>query len=285
MIFPIPNILQCRRFIAISPGKQTRIVKDYEFDLYIDGEREMYIDNNFYNISRGCLVFRKPGQTVVGTGDYNMYIMTLDFSKKCPIAPETYTRSSYTPLQEKCELDVLNSIPAVFFPTHLEELAELYKKISNCTHPNPVNVQLQEEYIKEFLFLVLTDACRFNRKITEKSTQTHIQKACNYINKNYYRNISIEDVAENVSLNKNYLIRLFKKELGITPNRHILETRLYQAKLLLIESTVTIDEISYLCGFNTPSYFIKCFKEEYGKTPLSFRNQNAGNTRDGSLCF
>ena len=69
---------------------RTRAVKDYEFDLFTDGEREMYLDDKHYHLSAGSFVFRKPGQVVSSIGDYNAYMITLDFAKINKNQPEKY---------------------------------------------------------------------------------------------------------------------------------------------------------------------------------------------------
>lgn len=272
--FPIPNVLQCCRFIAEGQNFAQRQVKDYEFDFYMGGERDMYIDGRFYKISKGCLVFRKPGQTVIGCGDYNMFILTLDFSKQQSIPEEKYFRSDITPIQKKCESDVLDNIPEVFFPSHQEEVLELYKVISKYSYPNIVNRELQQKAVTEFLLLVSLDSYKYRREslINENKNNSYVKRACNYINRNYSEDISVGKIAEYLSLNKNYFIKLFKKEISQTPNQYILETRLFYAKLMLVQTDVSIGEIALSCGFNTVSYFIKCFREKFGKSPLIYRN-------------
>jgi len=272
--FPIPKILQCNHFIAHSSSHDTRYVRDYEFDFYMDGERDMYIDGRYHKISKGCLVFRKPGQVVIGSGDYNMFILTLDFSKEQKISQDKYFRSDITPLQKKCEFDIFQDIPEVFFPTHQEEILELYKVMSKYSYPNIVNEEMQQKAVTEFLLLVLSDAYKHNRETVDMgyNNTSYVKRACNYINRNYAKDISVGDIADYLSLNKNYFIKLFKKELSQTPNQYILETRLFYAKLMLIQTDVAVGEIALLCGFNTVSYFIKCFRMKFGKSPLVYRN-------------
>ena len=121
----------------------------------------------------------------------------------------------------------------------------------------------------------MSDAVKFRRHTREKikNKTVYIRKACNYINNNYDKDLSVEKIAEHLSLNKNYFIRIFKEELGTTPNQYILESRLFYAVNLLVQSQQSIKDIGELCGFNTPSYFIKCFKQRFGKSPLIYRNE------------
>lgn len=272
--FPIPSVLHCIHFVGSGFGWQTRAIRDYEFDFCLDGEREMYIDDNHYKISKGALVFRKPGQVVTALGDYNTYMLNLDFSHKNSTPPEKYERIGHSPLQELCPLDVLDQIPEVFFPHHQEDIIALFKKLIGCSYPNPVRPELQRQYISEFLFLVLSDAMRHNLETQSSANaqESHIEKACRYINTHYAQPISAEDLARYLSLNKNYVIRLFKKELSTTPNQYIHTIRLFHAKVMLLQTQLPIQNVAMDCGFNTPSYFIKCFKTQFGQTPAEYRS-------------
>lgn len=81
---------------------------------------------------------------------------------------------------------------------------------------------------------------------------------------------SIEQLAEHLCLSKSTLNRKVKGLLQITPNDYIRTKRLIMAARLLKEGSNRINETCYLVGFNTPSYFIKCFKSYYGKLPSEY---------------
>lgn len=269
--FPVPGILQCKKTVAKSPGWQRRIVRDYEFDFYFDGEREMYLDENRYKIINGCLIFRKPGQVIYAYGDYNAYMLTLDFSGENMQLAKDYKRSSATPQQSSIELDILDNIPEVFFPYHKDGITELYKLL--CTSHSAGKTEETRKYLSEFLFLVLADAYRYNRESSEEKSigEKYILSVKEFINKNYHRDITVDDMASYVSLSKNYLIRLFRRELGTTPNRYLTDVRLYHSRLLLTRTRQSVKNIGISCGFATPSYFIKCFREHFSETPLEYR--------------
>lgn len=84
-------ILECRRFVAPDPGGAVkRIVRNHEFDFYIDGARTVTFDGRVYPVSAGSLCVRRPGQVCSGVGDYDCYQLTVDFSGKTP--SENYLR-------------------------------------------------------------------------------------------------------------------------------------------------------------------------------------------------
>ncbi len=274
--FPIPYVLECMRFVSPSPDENRRTIRDYEFDLYLSGERDIYLDGEHHHIAPDCLVFRKPGQEVVGYGGYDMFMLTLDFSNPAPENVRNYLRMSRSPEQKKCELDILESIPTVFVPVHHKELKSLYEKLSQCSHPNIVDLKQQREYIAEFLFLVFADAYRYNREQEQKSdNRSYVKKACTYIHNNYSQPLTVEEIAEKLSINPNYLIRLFKSEINTTPTQYILETRLVRARYQLLQTDASVQDIALSTGFANTSYFIKRFKERFGKSPLKYRKENA----------
>lgn len=276
--FPVPNVLEAMKLVLRSPGgvRSQRIVRDYEFDLYLGGERDIYIDDVHYHISEGNLVFRKPGQTIAGYGDYNMYMLTLDFSNRDESLLKNYFRSSSTPQQATCNLDILKDIPAVFVPYHQNELKELFKNLSQCSPPNLVDKELQKQYIMELLFLIFADVYKYQRQKKEDNIDgnSYVKKACIYINAHYNEPLRVEHIAQELSLNQNYLIKLFGRELNVTPNQYIMETRLLRSRYMLIQTEYSIQQIAELCGFNTSSYFIKCFKGRFKKSPLVYRNEH-----------
>lgn len=81
---------------------------------------------------------------------------------------------------------------------------------------------------------------------------------------------SPEILAEKMNLSKTVLHRKFKEIMDDTPGQFIKTLRLKKAELLLRTQDFTVSEIAYLCGFNHPHYFIKCFKEMYLDTPKNY---------------
>lgn len=76
-------ILECRRFVAPDPGGAVkRIVRNHEFDFYMDGARTVTFDGRVYPVSAGSLCVRRPGQVCSGVGDYDCYQLTVIFGKR-----------------------------------------------------------------------------------------------------------------------------------------------------------------------------------------------------------
>jgi len=95
-----------------------------------------------------------------------------------------------------------------------------------------------------------------------------------YINQNYNKNLSLDELSKQVDMSKFYLCRLFKESLKMSPVEYINKVRIDKAMELLINTDMSISEIAFECGFNNISYFIKVFRKYMHTTPLKFRKQN-----------
>ena len=92
-------------------------------------------------------------------------------------------------------------------------------------------------------------------------------------------NISDPDLNVNLLCEKSgipnkQLYRLIKKYMGIGPLDYIRRVRLQKAAVLLSQHRFTVAEISYMVGFKTPSYFAKCFQNQYGMKPSQYQSED-----------
>lgn len=79
------------------------------------------------------------------------------------------------------------------------------------------------------------------------------------------------ELARRASLSTRQLERLFRKYLSRTPTRYYLELRLYRARHLLSETSLSVLDVALACGFVSASHFSKCYRELFGKTPREER--------------
>ena len=83
--------------------------------------------------------------------------------------------------------------------------------------------------------------------------------------------LSVEDIGSDIGLSRVQLYRKVKALTGLSPVELLRKQRLQRAKLLLETTDRTISEVAYEVGFTAPSYFTKCFKDEYGILPGEVR--------------
>ena len=82
--------------------------------------------------------------------------------------------------------------------------------------------------------------------------------------------LSVDFLAEKLCISRSGLFAKIKGIANVTPNEMIQLVRLKKAALLLQEKKYHISEVSYMVGFNNPSYFSKCFQKQFGMTPGKF---------------
>jgi len=83
--------------------------------------------------------------------------------------------------------------------------------------------------------------------------------------------ISVEDLAADMNLSRVQLYRKVKNVTGSSPVELLRTARLKRAYQLLVTTELTVSEVAYQVGFSAPSYFTKCFKDEYGQLPGDIR--------------
>ena len=135
----------------------------------------------------------------------------------------------------------------------LARISNLLKSRLQLRHLWSNNEQKEEkdqepkEEVKENAFIL-----RFKAVVEEKMTDS---------------DLSVEDIGAVMNLSRVQLYRKVKALTGCSPVDLLRKARLSEAHRLLMESDLSVSEIAYKVGFTSPSYFTKCFKEEYGKVP------------------
>lgn len=84
------------------------------------------------------------------------------------------------------------------------------------------------------------------------------------------------DIGQKVGLSARQMERLFKEHLQTTPNAFYMQLRLERAKHLLVQSTMSVTQIAAACGFNSTSYFTRCYVKSFEVTPRQTRQHKPG---------
>lgn len=106
----------------------------------------------------------------------------------------------------------------------------------------------------------------------DKELHTYIQDALNFINSNYMHSITVQEIADYVNLSRSYLYKMFIKNLGISPQRYLINLRMYKATLLLKGTKLPIGEVASSVGYSDSLLFSKTFSKHFSISPLNYRN-------------
>ena len=108
---------------------------------------------------------------------------------------------------------------------------------------------------------------------TELQDNNRVNVIFNFVKEEFKRPISLEEIANKVSMTVPAFCRYFKKITGKTFTQFVNEYRLAHAAKLLHEKQISITEVCYESGFNNFSHFNKQFKKFTGKSPSLYRNE------------
>ncbi len=101
----------------------------------------------------------------------------------------------------------------------------------------------------------------------------HIQKAIRHIRRNFQKKLSVEEIASEVHLSKEYLSSRFHAETGMTMRSYIANQKVIAAKELLTFTDMSIIDIACFLSFSSQSYFQSVFKKRAGETPQEYRRR------------
>lgn len=107
-----------------------------------------------------------------------------------------------------------------------------------------------------------------------KKNSLYLEQCLSYIASNYNRPITIQDIANHANIDRTYLYKLFKKNLGTSPQTYLLNYRLDKACDLLQSTQDSITDIAYNSGFSDYSNFSRQFKAAKNFTPSAYRLAN-----------
>jgi len=156
-----------------------------------------------------------------------------------------------------------------------EEIAYLINKVIRiCSERTTEKDVLADLTLKELLVRIMqTQNLKTISDEHYNLNQNPLAFVLNYIKTNLNEKISINSLSDKACMSKATFYRLFKRELGISPNDFILTEKINKAKILLAQPGAKVASISYELGFSDANYFIRAFKKMVGITPGAYQMQ------------
>lgn len=111
------------------------------------------------------------------------------------------------------------------------------------------------------------------KKVVKSSGEDRLKDMMRYIQAHYMEKVSLKDIAYAANISEREALRTFRANLDITPFTYLMEYRLRMATVQLTETEAPVSQIAYDCGFSSPSYFGKEFREAMGCTAQEYRKK------------
>lgn len=129
----------------------------------------------------------------------------------------------------------------------------------------------KESILKAFVIIYESALKKEFAKQKRQKCDSQIETMISFINKNYMKSLTLQEIANEASLSERACLRVFQNAIKDSPTQYLLKKRLDEgAKLIQENPSMPIKEISQAVGFSSPSYFTELFHRYYEKTPKEY---------------
>ena len=126
-----------------------------------------------------------------------------------------------------------------------------------------------------FMDCLIRSAENSGRVITSRLRESYIREAIAYIESNYQRDITVEEIADALKLNRSYFGKIFRQSTGKSPQRFLMSYRMIKAAEMLVMTKRPVNEIGASVGYENQMHFSRAFKTIYGISPRDWRRRNS----------
>lgn len=143
----------------------------------------------------------------------------------------------------------------------------------NTSKPNLFSLDL-------WLSLLLLSSARLASTDANNLSDDYIQCAKDFISRNYFREIHVNDIAEYIHIHPAYLQRLFKRECNLSVVDYLTNFRMEKAYYLLSRTNMSIMDIANSVGIHSQQYFTRLFRKTMNVTPKALRDSKTSDSAE-----
>mgnify|MGYP002524567535 CR=1 FL=1 len=231
--------------------------KDHCVQYVIKGKGDYFTNNRLYSLQRGSLWLLPKDQYHYYTSNkddpYEYYWIHLN-----GIGAEEFLN--------KIGLSERNPVIQNLCDPNIERQ---FNKLIEAAKSDSPDAHLVLSALHSLLYEI-GHACSRTEVVGCNRNEKDIDDIISYIKDNYQKNVSLDDLAVVVNLDKAYMIRKFKLKTGLSPIQFLIQYRISKSCVLL-NSDMPLKAIASVCGFNNLTNYFKRFKKFIGITPNQFR--------------
>ena len=229
----------------------------------LSGRGETIIDGNSYSIKKGDIIVYNPNVLhEEGTlGDAGMELAFFGITNfKINDLPPDYL--------------IDNSTSCILHTDEDEEKFRFY--FMSLAEEVRTDTQYNELIAKYLARLILIGVLRLaNISEAKFVTNAIFLQIHQYLNKNFAKIESMDQICNDLHVSKYYISHVFKKYIGTPPMQYIRSQRIKHAKKLLQETDLSATEIGEMCGYQDHVLFFKAFKKIEGISPIAYRKKTS----------
>lgn len=160
-------------------------------------------------------------------------------------------------------------------PVHLRNPDAVYKSMEHLhqliMENNVISYATQSNAVSNMLTEMIRSLASDKENISGLN-RADIASLAEYIKENCTKELHVDEFVELTHLTKNHLIRVFKKQIGMSPYQYMHLCRINKSQQLLQTTTLPVSQIAYMCGYNDPVVFMRHFKALNHVTPGEYRD-------------
>lgn len=253
-------IHQCGQEICLPKHHYGPAVRDhYLVHFIISGKGKFYQNSKIYDLKANDLFLISPGEITYYEAD--------------PDDPWHYAWVDFNGIRSKHYLDLIG-----INQEHPILTVKNSRYVTECLH----NIYESSKIIRGsevrmlgnlYLFLSQLIEETSPKRIHHAPTFEYVQQAVEFIEMNFARPITVQEIADHLNLNRSYFSDLFKKSIKLSPQKFIIRYRINKAcELMRYNPDLSIGDVARSVGYKDPLAFSKVFKKEQNQTPIDYRN-------------
>lgn len=253
------------RFISFHPSEKYGPHQHLRIEInYVKkGNCILHLDNESVNFKEGeIMVITSEVNHLFEAGSEGTTLMQLEF------LPEIFGHFNLNALSEETGLT-----PVTVF----SEENRLIKIVNNVRIMRAVQrivneLKLKSKYYQYLVVMYYAELLILIYRYMDESylpicTNESLKKGISYIRLNYQTDITITDVADHTGISERYLRKLFAQYLNLSPLDYLNQIRINKSIELLRNTEMSVKEVCFICGFKSPQYFSRIFKQQTGVSP------------------
>ena len=243
----------------------------------ISGEGAIIIEGERHIITPGMIVLFSAGTEYVWAIEQaKYYSLNFDYTHNFSHITESIHPIHSDAFQEDLILEkpYFEDVVKLNKPIILRDTSNVEYLISLIVTEFSMCEEHKDMLLSSLLKSAITAVVReslFSQSTKKNKAQKIVSDVISYINMNYERPVSNEDIAENFHFNEAYLNRVFRKNTGRSMHEFLVNCRITAAKEMLCSQGFSVGEIAEKCGFSSVYHFTKIFKQKTGVTPSEYR--------------
>lgn len=241
----------------------------YQIHFQLKGKRYLFFDRSYHTMAQGEVAVLKPFQifySEIRDGEADeRYVIQF----RPEVLDDILDEEEKKTLLEKLCFGVMRLSEG--------KIERLYHKFLQAEeyikNPGFLSEKLLAMAVMQ-LIMTVVDCEEEEEQVEVQRVMPQMERILDYIQENYQKNLTLEQMAKTAGISKFYFCRMFRKITGATAVEYINYVRLIHAHRLLVETTIPVEEIARRTGLSSSTNLARIFKKIYGMSPSNFRKEN-----------